>query len=201
MMGLKELKRDLIVNQALDIFMKRSISDVKIKDIASEIGVGEATIYRYFSTKDNLIMLCAQKLENIVYEKYFNLSKFHTGFEKIKEFYSNYLYIFNSHPEYYRFIQEFDSMVLPNDYDKEEYESLVDKFYLVFIEAYNEGISDNSIKEIKDIDIFYYSTSKSLLELCKKESIEIDLLRQDKIIDKKKIIQKLIDIFLLTFKR
>ena len=68
------------------------------------------------------------------------------------------------------------------------------------MKAYNEGLNDKTIKEIEDVDVFYYSTSKALLELCKKESMEIDLIKQDKLVDKKKIILKLIDIILSSFK-
>ena len=195
------MKRNLIIDEALKLFLEKSITDVTIKDIASKIEIGEATIYRYFENKENLVFLCAEKLGKLVYEKYFNLSRFETGYQKIEEFYKNYYYIFDNNPSYFRFILQFDNLYLPkNNLNIEEYESLVDSFHNIFMKAYSEGLNDNTIKEIEDIDVFYYSTSKALLELCKKESMGIDLIKQDKLVDKKKIILKLIDIILSSFK-
>lgn len=200
-MSLKEMKKNLIIEAALNLFLEKNISIVTIKDIANNVEVGEATIYRYFECKENIVLLCAELLEKKVYE-YFDLSKYDSGYKKIEGFYNNYLNIFNIHIEYYRFINEFDAfMIGKTNVDLEEYASLIDKFKNVFMLAYKEGLADNTIKEIDDIDVLYYSTSKALLELCKKESIGVDIVRQDKIIDKNKLIQKLIDIILITFKK
>lgn len=201
-MGLKEMKKNLIIEAALELFLEKSISDITIKDIATNIEVGEATIYRYFENKENIILLCAERLEKKVFDEYFDLSKYKTGYEKIVEFYNNYLYIFKSHPNYYRFINEFDAFMLSkSNINLDEYASIIDKFKAIFMDAYNEGISDNTISNIEDIEITYYATSKSLLELCKKEATGIDLIRQDKMINKEKLIKKLIDITLNEFKK
>jgi AcrR family transcriptional regulator len=201
-MGLKELKKDLIIDSALNLFLEKNLSSVTIKDIALNIEVGEATIYRYFENKENIVILCAEKLEKKVYKEYFNLDKFNNGFEKIKEFYMNYLYIFIKHPSYYRFINEFDAFMLSKSgFDLNEYANIIDKFKDLFISAYNDGIKDNSIKEVNDIETIYYASSKALLELCKKESITVDIVRQDSLVNKKELISKLIDIILLTFKK
>ena len=201
-MGLKEMKKSLIIDSALNLFLEKSISEVTIKDIATNIEVGEATIYRYFENKENIIILCAEKLEKKVYDEYFDLSKFETGYEKLEEFYNNYLYIFENHPTFYRFINEFDAFTLAKrDIIIDEYETIIDKFKDLYMCAYNQGLADNTINYIEDVDTFYYATSKSLLELCKKESTGIDLVRQDKLIDKKKMIKRLIDITTNVFKK
>lgn len=201
-MGLKEMKKNLIIEAALELFLEESISDITIKDIATNIEVGEATIYRYFENKENIILLCAERLEKKVFDEYFDLSKYKTGYEKIVEFYNNYLYIFKSHPNYYRFINEFDAFMLAkSNVDLDEYASIIDKFKDIFMKAYNEGISDNTVSNIEDVEITYYATSKALLELCKKEATGIDLIRQDKMINKEKLIKKLIDITLNEFKK
>ena len=51
-MSLKEAKFNFVVEVATNLFMQKSINDVTIKDIAEKAGVGEATIYRYFSKKE-----------------------------------------------------------------------------------------------------------------------------------------------------
>ncbi len=201
-MGLKEMKRNLIIESALNLFLEKSISEVTIKDIAQNIEVGEATIYRYFDNKENIIILCAEKLERLVFDEYFNLDKTKSGFDRIKDFYNNYLSIFVNHPTYYRFINEFDAFMLSkNNVNLEDYATIIDSFKDIFLTAYDDGVKDNTINKINDIETTYYATSKALLELCKKESTGINIVRQDSLIDKKRLIEKLIDIILITFKK
>ena len=56
-MGIRDVKLEFILNTATELFMTRSIGDVTIKDIADAAGVGEATVYRYFKTKNNIVVL------------------------------------------------------------------------------------------------------------------------------------------------
>ena len=87
-MGLKDIKKDIIIGAALELFLQRDINSVTIKQIAEHIEVGEATMYRYFANKENIITLCAQKLEKNVFKEYFNLDEFRTGYSKMEEFYN-----------------------------------------------------------------------------------------------------------------
>ena len=74
-MSLKEAKIKFVVDVATNLFQQHSINTVTIKDIAEEAGIGEATIYRYFSNKENIIMACINKLMETVARDYFKLSK------------------------------------------------------------------------------------------------------------------------------
>ena len=61
--------------------------------------------------------------------------------------------------------------------------------------AYEQGLKDGSVKEQKDINLFYFSTTHALLELCKKLSLKA-VLNQDLIIAKEEEIKYLISIIL-----
>ena len=66
-----------IIESASKLFLERNIRETKIKDIALDAHVGEATIYRYFETKENLVMAVSTKMSQDILEKYFqNLSRF-----------------------------------------------------------------------------------------------------------------------------
>jgi AcrR family transcriptional regulator len=54
MKTLKQAKYDLVIENSKNLILKKGINNLTITDIAREIGVGEATIYRYFQTKVNL---------------------------------------------------------------------------------------------------------------------------------------------------
>ena len=200
-MSLKDVKINFLVDIATDLFMVRSIQEVTIKDIAVSAQVGEATIYRYFGKKQSLVVRSAMKLQQAVNADYFKLEKGKTGLEKIEIFYKSYLDIFTSHPEFYKFINEFDAFMGEDDSNAiDPYETVVGQYEKVYMKAYEEGLKDGSIKPQKDIKIFYFSTTHALLELCKKLSIRKAVLAQDKVLDKSAQVGCLIDITLSSLR-
>ena len=196
-MSLKKAKFNFVVEISTDLFMQKSISEVTIKDIATVAGIGEATIYRYFTNKENIVLACAMMLQSEVSKKYFKLDEGVTGLEKLEIFYNSYLEVFKKNPDYFYFIREFDAfMYAQNPNILKSYEKSIDKYHSDFISAYELGIKDGSIEPVKNIDVFYFSTTHSLMELCKKLSIRKALLTQDKTLKKAAEIQCLIKIIL-----
>ena len=200
-MGFKDLKSNYIVEVATKLFLKRGINDVTIKDIANEAEIGEATIYRHFVKKQNIVLAVALKLKEKVFEGYFDLSKGKTGFEKVEIFYSSYLNVFKNSPEYFYFINEFDAyMCMEESISLDEYEKEIDSFKSQYIEAYELGLKDQSIRKVDSIELFYLSSTHALLELCKKLSANRALLRQDRNSKKASEIECLIKIVLGSLK-
>ena len=196
-MGLKEAKINFLVDIATDLFMCRSINEVTIRDIAISAQVGEATIYRTFGTKQNIVVQAAMKLQDIVNQEFFKLEEGKNGFEKLKIFYQSYHDIFIKHPNFYKFLEEFDGFVsVENNDNVNPYEKAINAYNGYFMKAYELGLKDGSIKKQKDIKAFYYSTTHALLELCKKLSFKRAVLNQDTHIEKDSEIQCLIDIIL-----
>ena len=75
------------------------------------------------------------------------------------------------------------------------YESALDQFKNDFMKAYEVGLKDGSVKPQKDIEMFYFTTTHALLELCKKLSMK-EVLNQDKTIEKTSEIKCLINLIL-----
>ena len=198
-MGLKDVKINFLVDIATDLFMCRSISEVTIRDIAISAQVGEATIYRYFGNKQNLVFQAAMKLQRIVSEGFFRLEKGQNGFEKLKLFYESYYEIFVTHPNFYKFLNEFDSYIaVEHADDMNSYENAIDQYKNAYMDAYELGLKDGSIKEQKDIEMFYFSTTHALLEICKKMAYKRAVINQDTRIEKDSEIKCLIDIILVS---
>ena len=202
-MSLKELKNNFIIDVAASLFLERSISSVTIKDIAERAEVGEMTVYRYFQKKTNIVLAVVLKLEKQIIDSYFDLSEGKTGFEKLQKFYNSYISIFEDKPHYYQFIKEFDLYMYENGSQEllEGYQAELDAFKVAFLQAYEEGRQDNSVKEINDISTFYFATTHSLLELCKKLSFKDGLLSQDLKIGKVEEIKVLVNIILNQLKQ
>ena len=200
-MSLKDAKVNFLVDMATDLFMSRSIQEVTIRDIAVSAQVGEATIYRYFGKKQELVVQAAMKLQGIVSKDYFRLDEKANGYQKLEAFYLSYLKIFDQHRDFYKFLSEFDSyMSVENKDVLNPYENAIDQYKSAFMKAYNEGLKDGSLREQANIDLFYFSTTHSILELCKKLALKA-VLNQDLVIEKLGEVRCLIDIVLSVLKK
>lgn len=193
---MKDKAKAFIIDEACRMFLQDSIAGVTMSDIAKEVGVGDATMYRYFGSKQKIIMSVAVKLAKEVYENYFQNQGNKTGFEKIKDFYYSYLEVFKTHNSYFSFVREFDAFFLTEAKEKVDYEYEIDLFKNKFVEAYVWGAQDGTIKKIDNVELFYYSTTHALLNLCKTLSYNGTLISQDERTSKEDEIKTLIDIFL-----
>lgn len=199
-MSFKDLKRDYIVESAKKLFLTSSISEVTIKDISSVSGLGEATIYRYFKTKENLVIAVSLSIQHDILKVQFDNKC--SGLEQIQNFFNLFRSIYLENKNYFKFIAEFDTVYLNNIKNKEnkEYSLGLDEFYEIFINAYQKGLKDKSIKENKDIKLYYYTCTHSLLELCKKLASTESGLKQDKEVSKVSEIEYLISLFISVLK-
>lgn len=196
-MSLKDVKLKFLVDIATDLFMCRSVQEVTIRDIAVSAQVGEATIYRYFGTKQNIVIQAAMQLQEIISKDFFKLDEGKNGYAKLAIFYQSYFDIFAKYPNFYKFLDEFDAFISVDSAESiNPYESEIDQYKTSYMQAYELGIKDGSIKPQKDIEMFYFSTTHALLELCKKMAFRKAVLKQDKIIIKGDEIKCLIDIIL-----
>ena len=199
-MGIKDIRRNYILERAINIFCDNSIAEVKIKDVAAYCNIGEATFYRYFSKKTALIVACAVKLQEKV-AAYFGNEYEGRGFDRLSRFYYRFYEIFSDHRDYYRFLSEFDSYCTREDVGGlDAYSDGLDVFKTQFEEAYRAGLEDGSVKKVWDLDLFYYSTTHAMLSLCKKLASEAYIVRQDDLTDKRQEIRTVIDIILQSLK-
>lgn len=197
-MGFKDLKRDYIIDSAKKLFLNKSISEITIKDISAVSDLGEATIYRYFSNKENLVIAVSISIQQDILSVPFTNEE-RNGLEQIRDFFEVFKNIFIEHKNYFKFIAEFDTIYLNNIKNK-EYSLGLDVFYDLFMRAYALGLKDKSIKEVKDIKLYYYTCTHSLLELCKKLASTESELKQDQEVSKIDEIEYLISLFISVLK-
>ncbi|MBR1747576.1 MAG: TetR/AcrR family transcriptional regulator [Clostridia bacterium] len=197
-MSIKEAKKNFIVDVAAGLYLSRGIFTVTIKDVADEAGVGEATVYRYFSTKRNLVVAVGEKLATDVRKKSVDPIVEQTGYEKIRAFFMCFSDIYRSRPELYRFVSDFDVFVQEEEGDLGDYEKSVFDFFLDFSSAYKQGREDGTVREIENLDLYYLTTTHALLGLCKKLAAG-RILSQDKYGAEE--VETLVDIVLTNIKQ
>ena len=178
---LRDGELEKIVAAAADLFLRKSIGKTSVREIASASGCGEASVYRYYKTKDNLAIKAAAMLSDRIFGEYFTHGETTDGYGKIEMFYAAYERIYSENPGYYRFLYELDSSCMKSySVTDGEYEKSVERYHELFLSAYREGVEDGSVSEISDIELFYYSSAHSLLNLCKFLSVSETPFAKDK---------------------
>ena len=194
-------KKDAIAANAAKIFLLHGIEKATIKEIALSSKVGEATIYRHYKTKVQLAILAADYLQKEVFSSYFLSYDHENGFEGLKAFYMVFAEVYENHPEYYRFLDEFDIFASKTEEgDKADYESGISHFEDIYLSLYNQGIKDNTVNELEDVRSFYFASTHATLSLCKKLASE-SVLTQDLSIDKSKELKVLIETILYRLEK
>ena len=196
-MTIKDAKKNFIIDVACKLFLENSINDITIRDIAKTAGVGEATVYRYFEHKRKIVIAVAEKLQLQVYTEFFYEKTELNGYKQLETFYGNYADIFVSNLNFYQFVKEFDAYMLSDGQgSSDNYSSGMDLYKRVFFNAYECGIKDGSVKVIDNPELFYFSTTHAMLELCKKLATNKNVVKQDLTIDKVAEIYELIKVIL-----
>ena len=174
--SLRDLREDGIVYVAAELFLQNGIENVKMTDVAEKAEVGVASLYRYFGTKDTLVIragaLLWRDLDRLFSEVY-EAADFRArpGIEQVSRLFGVYLTLFREQPAFIRFVGEFDNFVRAGQTGREamaEYEQSVLNFYPVFLSAYETGIRDGTIRPIASPRLFYNSVCHAVMALSQK---------------------------------
>jgi AcrR family transcriptional regulator len=65
----RETRRELIVETAMDLFRSRQVSKIGMRDIAKRAGISAAAIYRYFPSRDDILVAAIIKHIQAVEER------------------------------------------------------------------------------------------------------------------------------------
>jgi len=202
--NLKEIHKQIIISKAIKLFIREGINNVTMTDIARDIGIGEATLYRYFGRKQNIVMLGAVSLWESLCDEYLVNHDGMTGLAKMESFYYAFLKAYKEKREYYSFIYEFDTLLVHEKIDKDlllEYEKLLARLADIWIGYYNLGIRDCSLRGDLNPKIFYVTSTHSLLNLCKKLAMESTELKSDTTVKDEEEIELLIKMIIDYIKR
>ena len=195
---LKDNTMNFIIKESTELFLQSSITNVTMSDIAKHVGIGEATLYRYFKKKQNIVLKVSVNLAKEVFEYYFDFDEKITGGRQLEAFYMVFPKVFVNHPDYFKFVNQLDAyLLIESDAGTGEYEDKIGQFYDIYKKAYEKGRADGTVNEIEDLKSFYYGTTHSLLNLCKYLSTPA-ILVQDNDIDKEKEINQMVNLVLKT---
>ena len=170
--SLKDLREESIVYVAAELFLQDGIEEVKMTDIAARAEVGVASLYRYFGTKEALVIragaLLWQDLSSVYEAEDFHAQ---SGMEQITRLFGVYRRLFQEQPDFIRFVGDFDAFIIRSRVDMSqlaEYEQSVLNFYPVFLGSYEAGLADGSVRPIEDPRRYYEAVCHAVMSLSQK---------------------------------
>ncbi len=144
-----------IISVAREIFLQSGIRRTEMKDIARIVNVSRSTLYRHFSSKEAIAFYVARDIlsEFQYYPDGLKNDKTKAGYDKFEQAVRHYTAVLMDNPEKIRFLDEFDQLFTdsyPTLEEASDYIEFNQNRNLDIYEYYQEGITDGSIRPVKD---------------------------------------------------
>lgn len=182
----KNARIDRILAAAFKLFSSAGIEPVAMTDIAKKAEIGVASLYRYFSTKDEIAIRTAiWAWEEQISEIYLSINNDEytngNGLFRLSIIFSLFKKLYMSQPEFLRFIYFFDSYAVNSGIKQErmiEYENVIGKVQMIVADAIKLGLKDNSInkKYIDKTEDLYFTLMHSFFSTAQKLTLSENLL-------------------------
>ena len=152
-------KQRMILKTAYQLFSEKGIMPVSMQDVAAASGVGRATVFRYFSSKlDLVVAIGAWKWEEYIAAYGASISKDAlsgmTAAQYLEFYLDSFLDLYRNHPDILRFNYNFNSYLHYEEIDEERkrpYTQIVDelkeKFHGLYARGQRDGTLDTRILE------------------------------------------------------
>lgn len=201
----KETSRLNIIHVSKDLFLERGFAQTNMADIAEIAKISRKTLYRYFSSKEEIAMeieLEVFKFFVLIQEDYIK-SLTGNGYFKLTSYLEKLDQMVDEHSQLIRFTGMFDYYLVdeyPNTESQKEFLSIMQKVDQPFIEIITEGIKDGSI--VSDIEISYLARtiSNSVLALAQRIVTRKNHLNEEQNIDSRRILTVQRGLFLKALK-
>jgi TetR/AcrR family transcriptional regulator, fatty acid metabolism regulator protein len=147
----KPLKKQQIINAAIEVFGKKNFQSSSISEIARRANIAEGTIYQYFKNKEDLFFsIPLEKTKEFCRDLDLHLEGITGTYNKIRKFIWFYLYFFQVNPAYSRALML--EMRVNKRFSRAKafkaFNLLTDKI----LEIIEEGLEERVIR--KDVNIY-----------------------------------------------
>jgi len=145
----KKQRSNYIIDAAERLFFARGYDTVSMDDIAAEVGLSKAALYRYFKNKDSLFMhIVFRKVEE--FGKYMSdhMDEEKTGLEKIRFVIQCFVDCARQNREYNDLVSTYGPAIFRriDEEDLRKFRDLWGRYTPILFEAIGEGQRDGSIR-------------------------------------------------------
>lgn len=150
-MAKKTIRRESIIQAAIEVFSKKGFQAAGISEIAQRAGVADGTIYQYFKNKEDLFFsIPIEKTNEFRSKVELHLKGISGALNKIRKFVWYFLYFFKTNPEYGRLLML--EMRVNKSFVKTETYDFLKQSVSSVLEIIEEGQKEGVIR--KDVDIY-----------------------------------------------
>ena len=206
-MSLEEVRSQniqLVTDKALDCFIKNGIANTKVSEIAQAAGLTERSVYRYFTTKSDIVIAAAfcywqRAKEYIAWELSSHDYTHMSGIEQISIILNSYANILFIDPEGIRF--SLDAEVALFNVGKSEKvinrpPERFEEYTGPLSQAIRRGLSDGTVDPDADIKQLYYNAYDSILGLMQRLTVGVPSTNE---LDARKRLQAMCKMFTREF--
>ncbi len=206
-MSLEEVRSQnirLVTEKALDCFIKNGIVNTKVSEIAQAAGLTERSVYRYFTTKSDIVIAAAfcywqRAKEYIAWELSSHDYTHMSGIEQISIILNSYANILFIDPEGIRF--SLDAEVALFNVGKSEKvinrpPERFEEYTGPLSQAIRRGLSDGTVDPDADIKQLYYNAYDSILGLMQRLTVGVPSTNE---LDARKRLQAMCKMFTREF--
>jgi TetR/AcrR family transcriptional regulator, fatty acid metabolism regulator protein len=150
-MSKKIIRRESIIQAAIEVFSKKDFKTANIAEIARKAGVADGTIYQYFKNKEDLFFsIPIEKTNEFRSQLELHLEGISGALNKIRKFVWYFLYFFKVNPDYGRILML--EMRVSKGFVKTETYDFLKRSVAPALEIIAEGQEEGAIR--KDADVF-----------------------------------------------
>ena len=150
-MSKKIIRRESIIQAAIEVFSKKDFKTASISEIARKAGVADGTIYQYFRNKEDLFFsIPVEKTNEFRSQLELHLEGISGALNKIRKFVWYFLYFFKANPDYGRILML--EMRVSKSFVKTETYDFLKRSVRPVLEIIAEGQEEGAIR--KDTDVF-----------------------------------------------
>lgn len=187
----KEKRRNAILSHAIALFGRQGIEATTMEQLAETAGIGSATIYRYFPTKNDVVVAAvieAWQEQSRRYLPLINSPDFEklNGQEQIRYILGIFIDLYDQSPDFLWLLMAFDSYTKGNVISKEQLDSY--QQVIIFLKGYavaalKKGKADQTLHLTKSPELVYFTIFHTMLSLTSKLVCQGNILEMDAWVD------------------
>ena len=148
-----------IIDGALLVFSKQGIESVKMTDVAESAGVGVATVYRYFGTKNDLVLAVGVRAwDEYISKTVKAYDRSLTALESFGFYLESFLDLYRDHKDLLRFNQFFNVYIRSGQLDRGSmgaYIGVIEALGARFHNLYQRAIEDRTMRtDVPEAEVF-----------------------------------------------
>lgn len=164
-------KNRRILENGFRLFAERGIETVKLTDIAKAAGIGIASLYRYYSSKPELVLAIStwamdKYIEENARKEAETAKPDRTGAQMFDYYMGSYLDLYSNHKDLLRFNQFFNVYLfgeeIPAD-DMKPYTDMIKKMAERFGKIYEKGKKDGTLRTDISMEKMFSATVHLML--------------------------------------